>query len=69
MVADAPSDSWSYEKWYDRLEASIRGISEEDTYEVINDIFVTAHTEGYHDGFGEGKVHDCEHICESDDCG
>jgi hypothetical protein len=55
---------WSYEKWHNRLEAAIRGTSEEDAYEVIYDIYGTAHTDGYHEGFGEGKVHDCEHKCE-----
>lgn len=72
-----PDESWSYEKWYNRLEAAIRGTSEEDTYEVINayevinDIYATAHTDGYHEGFGDGKVHDCPHIqaeCEKS-CG
>lgn len=64
-------EKWSYEKWVRRLVNAVMNNDEDEQYETVNDIFVTAHTDGYHEGFGAGKVHDCECICEGDDprCG
>ena len=68
-------EKWSYEKWVYEATNAVRSYGPDEAesrlYSLVNDIFGTAHTEGYHEGFGAGKVHDCECICEGDDprCG
>lgn len=46
-------ETWSYEKWVERIGCSA---TDNDLYRIVDKIYDQGHHDGYCSGFGDGKV-------------